>query len=773
MKMQPPSNQSIKNSALLLIGNIALVFIAVYCTFGALLSSFSISVDMILMFWIWFLSAIAVSTAVTLYRVKALPVFIIPALLFLLWFFSDVINGGMWVINKITETYSNWLSITVLFLEAKDVMDEPTAFIAAAGYVVTILVSVAICLRRSIFITALITAPVVFLTFIITDMQADIIYLFGLIAVYLTLLASSTLAPDDYRKRGVLTIPAFAITLVFMFLVYFLTPYTNYTRSDNIITLGNNFRTLASQMGRFGQYWQGLGESNLGVGWAGIFSGGTWQFNTNNVNISDAGARYISNVGLIEVNSDTPGTFYIRGYSMGDFSASSWNKDPAASSGFMVPYITNEGDDVQAWLDLRTLDEITRSMPAHLADLYATINPDNAPISASMTIRKTGDFSQGITYSPYYNKNHSAGVILRSTRETFFYVENVHKLHEELTEHGFLPGVHYGTMLDNDWIHRSYTYVDENTAQGLRRLADEAGINPNADRASVVDAVAGYIISSGSYTLSPGPIPRNVDFALYFLEELKEGYCIHFATAAVLMLRSLDIPARFTSGYVATVVRSDVGSYIELTDSSAHAWVEVYYNDIGWLYLEVTPSGGDSNVPRSRPHVPPSNVSSTPDPTPPPIQTPPPEDILPTPDGNRPVNTPPPEVAGSGGLNVFGLPVWVYNIVATVLYIVIIIAAILIRRTIIKHIRAKNFNQRNTNKAAIYIWRYIKILGRREIVPPNDIEDLVLKARFSQHRLTEEERSELIKYATRLAYEIYNGKGDYARVWLKYIRALC
>ena len=76
-------------------------------------------------------------------------------------------------------------------------------------------------------------------------------------------------------------------------------------------------------------------------------------------------------------------------------------------------------------------------------------------------------------------------------------------------------------------------------------------------------------------------------------------------------------------------------------------------------------------------------------------------------------------------------------------------------------------------KAVLYMWRYIKRLGRREIVIPNDIEELALKARFSQHRMTEEERASMASYANRLVFEISNNKGEYGRLWLKYIRALC
>ena len=47
--------------------------------------------------------------------------------------------------------------------------------------------------------------------------------------------------------------------------------------------------------------------------------------------------------------------------------------------------------------------------------------------------------------------------------------------------------------------------------------------------------------------------PAQEDFAVYFLTEGKRGWCMHFATAAACMLRALDVPARYVSGYVCTV----------------------------------------------------------------------------------------------------------------------------------------------------------------------------------------------------------------------------
>jgi len=69
----------------------------------------------------------------------------------------------------------------------------------------------------------------------------------------------------------------------------------------------------------------------------------------------------------------------------------------------------------------------------------------------------------------------------------------------------------------------------------------------------------------------------------------KRGYCMHYATAMVMMLRSKDIPARLAQGFLPG--KLDLGSNIEtVTMSNAHAWVEVYFPGYGWQPFD--PTGG-------------------------------------------------------------------------------------------------------------------------------------------------------------------------------------
>lgn len=116
-----------------------------------------------------------------------------------------------------------------------------------------------------------------------------------------------------------------------------------------------------------------------------------------------------------------------------------------------------------------------------------------------------------------------------------------------------------------------------------------------------ISDVKRYLHSAAEYTLSPGQTPYGEDFINYFLNENHKGYCVHFATAATLMLRRLGIPARYVEGYYISVAdqwNTDADGYVSIPDSRAHAWTEIYYPLYGWVVADFTPSYSEGgNVP--------------------------------------------------------------------------------------------------------------------------------------------------------------------------------
>ncbi len=73
-----------------------------------------------------------------------------------------------------------------------------------------------------------------------------------------------------------------------------------------------------------------------------------------------------------------------------------------------------------------------------------------------------------------------------------------------------------------------------------------------------------------------------------FLFTRKTGYCEHYATAMVIMLRAIGIPARLVTGFLATEW-NEYGNYFLVRQQDAHAWVEVHLPQSGWVTMDPTP----------------------------------------------------------------------------------------------------------------------------------------------------------------------------------------
>jgi|GEM_PF-1333045 len=97
-----------------------------------------------------------------------------------------------------------------------------------------------------------------------------------------------------------------------------------------------------------------------------------------------------------------------------------------------------------------------------------------------------------------------------------------------------------------------------------------------------------YLRDELFYSLKPG-MARNGKQLDYFLFESKKGYCSYFAFAMTLMLRSIGIPARVVVGFAPDMKNSTLNFY-DVRSLHGHAWVEVFFDDYGWLTFDPTSS---------------------------------------------------------------------------------------------------------------------------------------------------------------------------------------
>jgi transglutaminase-like putative cysteine protease len=90
------------------------------------------------------------------------------------------------------------------------------------------------------------------------------------------------------------------------------------------------------------------------------------------------------------------------------------------------------------------------------------------------------------------------------------------------------------------------------------------------------------------YSLEVTGPPPNVDPVAYFLFELQAGYCDYYASAMVVMARSLGLPARMGVGYLAQP--ADEAGVQTIRQLHGHSWAEIYFAGVGWVEFEPTGS---------------------------------------------------------------------------------------------------------------------------------------------------------------------------------------
>lgn len=126
----------------------------------------------------------------------------------------------------------------------------------------------------------------------------------------------------------------------------------------------------------------------------------------------------------------------------------------------------------------------------------------------------------------------------------------------------------------------------DNTSNPKSRDLAQYILNNNAsDEARVAALLSYYQQQSFSYTLNPEVMERNdIDD---FLFNKKSGFCAHYASSFVFVMRSMGIPARVVAGYQGGEVNKETG-HITVRQYDAHAWVEVWLNGIGWRSVDPT-----------------------------------------------------------------------------------------------------------------------------------------------------------------------------------------
>ena len=268
--------------------------------------------------------------------------------------------------------------------------------------------------------------------------------------------------------------------------------------------------------------------------------------------------------------------------------------------------------------------------------------------------------------------------------------------------------------------------------------------------------VADYLASIAEYDPDTPATPEGEDYVTYFLTESRRGYCMHFASAATLLLRWIGVPARYVTGYVADVPAS---GHARVPDSAAHAWVEVYIDGYGWEPVEVTPAYAGST---------PGHSGGTAEAEPTPSPTPAPEASRAPAETPAPAPTAP-QAGDPAEEGEAGAPA---RLLTGLLAAAALLLALPLRRWAVLRLRARRLRGPDAGRAAIAAYRYCKRLEPWGAAMPEAVAELAKKARFSNHTLTRDEGDRAAEAALAAARTAYRALPGWKRLVFRWVLAL-
>lgn len=513
---------------------------------------------------------------------------------------------------------------------------------------------------------------------VITDTVPDAKFLFLLLFPLTILLLSSRVRRADPYQGNRLTILALLPVLLVLGLLFHFTPEERYVNRssefrDKVLTW---FREIPEKS------QSATPQVNIS----------TYLREPQSLNLSSLGRRIESSTPVMAVTADVGGTLYLRGQDYDTYDGFGWTTSSNRVEDFSYPGVD---------LGHVTVETVTRLdqlyLPYYPKDAASLIGGrvDNSRLETAYTFSRTG-----------FAEDLNALVDSVSRRPE----------HEARARYLSLP---------------------ETTRPGAEALIAQilSGETTATDKAA---AIAAFVRSRAEYDLDPSRMPEGEpDFALWFLEDADRGYCIHFATAATVLLRSAGIEARYVSGYM---VEAPAAEAVTLTGEHAHAWAEYYEPLLGtWLVLEATPA----DTPQPLPPV------TVPDPEPSEETTPSATETAPsvTEEPASATETAPAATVGSSqSLSKPDLGP-LKTAAKILLWLALLIVLLEGQARLRRHLRSARRRKGSPNAQALYCWQEAELLAKLlKEVPPKRLENLAQKAKFSQHTLSAEELAAFDSY---------------------------
>ena len=131
--------------------------------------------------------------------------------------------------------------------------------------------------------------------------------------------------------------------------------------------------------------------------------------------------------------------------------------------------------------------------------------------------------------------------------------------------------------------------LPDDVTDRVRHLTERIVADTSGRPVEIAIAIENYLRTTYEYDLETPPLPEGVDYVDHFLFVGRRGWCNHYASAMVVMMRIAGVPSRLATGFTAGEWIPEE-QHFEIRDQDAHAWAEVYLPDSGWVDFDPTPS---------------------------------------------------------------------------------------------------------------------------------------------------------------------------------------
>lgn len=646
--------------------------------------AFSLGADFRILLAAALLGAAASTGLLSLKRVWPSLAALAAVILAVVWFRVPLLESLGGILYAITGQFAKcYAGVTVLGKLGGD----PAWVLCLLALPLAWITAWTVCREGSVMAVALSCGPILAVCLVVVDL-APVFWLVLLTGVMLILLLTHSVRANNSVEGGRLSWWLVLPTVILVGAVTILWPPADYVRTD------------------WSDALQTLAEARLSIqrlGTTVLYQGPGWNADLREVDLAALGPRAETGRQVLTYRAGSE-IQYLRGVSLGVYQDNAWQAVPQSAFTALTLETQPQISQGLARADSQMLEVRTSAVEPVL---YTAYDLDAIP-------------EAGRAVDDAYIQNHQSAQSYQVSYRTG-------ALTGAAVESGYAA-----------YVREQYLALPEEIEPQLLALLDAQGLTDGASPQAVADWVRGL----GTYDINTPRIPEGEDFALYFLTESRRGYCVHFATATALLLRALDIPARYVTGYA---VSGPADTWNAVTEDSAHAWVEYFDPTWGWLPLDPTPAAADvppeETVEPAAPDEPDEPAESQPEE---PEETPEEPDTPDEPEANDPPETAPdaPETPPAGEADqqpeAPARPLdlrWLW-----LLTLPGVVGLTHLRRMLVLRGRRERCRRGHPNRRALVLWRWISQLARAEgTVPAEALMCLAEKARFSQHTLTEEE----------------------------------